>query len=140
MTVIGPFENEFAFLSNFYEVNFIFEGRGWTTSEHAYQADKTDDEKWKQKVQYAKTPGISKRLGRKVPIKINWDNIRYDRMTAIVRAKFEQNPWLFDKLKATAGAELVEKNWWNDTYWGECKGVGENNLGKILMDLREKGI
>jgi predicted NAD-dependent protein-ADP-ribosyltransferase YbiA (DUF1768 family) len=39
-------------------------------------------------------------------------------------------------LKATGDEELVEGNWWNDTFWGVCNGVGENNLGKLLMKIR----
>lgn len=34
--------------------------------------------------------------------------------------------------------EIVEENSWRDTYWGVCKGVGENHLGKILMKIRDE--
>jgi predicted NAD-dependent protein-ADP-ribosyltransferase YbiA (DUF1768 family) len=34
---------------------------------------------------------------------------------------------------------LEERNAWGDTDWGtDINGVGENNLGKILMKVREK--
>ena len=35
-------------------------------------------------------------------------------------------------------AEIIEGNYWHDTFWGvdEETGVGENNLGKILMEVR----
>jgi predicted NAD-dependent protein-ADP-ribosyltransferase YbiA (DUF1768 family) len=33
--------------------------------------------------------------------------------------------------------ELIEGNWWGDTYWGVCNGVGENHLGKLLMKIRD---
>ena len=36
--------------------------------------------------------------------------------------------------------ELIEKNWWNDTYWGECQGRGFNFLGKYLMEIRDFGL
>jgi predicted NAD-dependent protein-ADP-ribosyltransferase YbiA (DUF1768 family) len=29
-------------------------------------------------------------------------------------------------------------NYWNDKFWGICKGVGENHLGKILMQIRDE--
>jgi hypothetical protein len=32
---------------------------------------------------------------------------------------------------------LIEGNTWGDTFWGVCNGVGENNLGKTLMNVRE---
>jgi len=55
-----------------------------------------------------------------------------------VRAKFEQNPDLAAKLIATGDEELVEGNTWGDTYWGVCRGVGQNKLGKILMNVRQE--
>jgi predicted NAD-dependent protein-ADP-ribosyltransferase YbiA (DUF1768 family) len=30
----------------------------------------------------------------------------------------------------------VEGNSWGDTYWGVCKGKGQNKLGHILMQVR----
>ena len=45
-------------------------------------------------------------------------------------------PELREKLLATGNEELIEGNWWGDTYWGVCKGKGENNLGKSLMKIR----
>ena len=47
------------------------------------------------------------------------------------------NPDLREKLVATGDAELIEGNHWNDTCWGVCKGIGQNNLGKILMEVRD---
>jgi predicted NAD-dependent protein-ADP-ribosyltransferase YbiA (DUF1768 family) len=41
-------------------------------------------------------------------------------------------------LLATDDEELVEGNWWNDTFWGVCRGDGENNLGKIIMKVRDE--
>lgn len=37
---------------------------------------------------------------------------------------------------ATDDAELVEGNTWGDRYWGVVDGVGENRLGKLLMERR----
>ena len=33
---------------------------------------------------------------------------------------------------------IEETNWWKDQFWGVYNGVGENNLGKILMRIREE--
>ena len=57
-------------------------------------------------------------------------------MEQILWAKFEQNPGLKEKLINTGDAYLEETNTWNDTFWGVCKGKGQNNLGKILMKIR----
>jgi ribA/ribD-fused uncharacterized protein len=73
-----------------------------------------------------------------VKLRSDWTEIRLEIMEKIVRAKFWQNPHLARKLVATGDQKLVEGNRWNDTFWGVCRGVGENHLGKILMRVREE--
>jgi predicted NAD-dependent protein-ADP-ribosyltransferase YbiA (DUF1768 family) len=58
-------------------------------------------------------------------------------MLNLLRQKF-QNPELREKLLCTGKLELIEGNYWGDTYWGVCRGVGENRLGKLLMLVREE--
>jgi predicted NAD-dependent protein-ADP-ribosyltransferase YbiA (DUF1768 family) len=41
-------------------------------------------------------------------------------------------------LDATGDRKLVEGNYWHDTFWGVCNGVGENYLGEILMHVRQE--
>jgi len=134
--MINEFKDEYAFLSNFLMVPVLYEGVWWKSVEHAYQAAKTTDPVWKQRIADAYTPGAAKKLGRQAPLKVFWD-INKDRiMEDIVRSKFTNNPELKAKLIATNPHELIEGNWWGDIYWGVCKGVGENKLGKILMKVR----
>lgn len=38
----------------------------------------------------------------------------------------------------TGNRHLEECNTWNDRYWGTVNGKGENNLGKILMRIRDE--
>jgi len=57
-------------------------------------------------------------------------------MYEVVSAKFLQNPPLMFKLIHTDDQELIEGNSWGDTYWGVCRGSGQNKLGKILMAIR----
>ena len=52
-----------------------------------------------------------------------------------IREKFKHTD-LKELLLSTGDQELVEGNTWNDTYWGICRGEGQNNLGKILMKVR----
>ena len=42
------------------------------------------------------------------------------------------------KIVDTEDMELIEGNSWGDTFWGVCDGVGENNLGKVLMRVRDR--
>lgn len=39
-------------------------------------------------------------------------------------------------LVGTGDAMLVEGNTWGDKFWGVCRGEGENQLGKLLMERR----
>ena len=47
-------------------------------------------------------------------------------------------PELAEKLLATGEAELIEGNSWGDTTWGVYKDIGENRLGKLLMQVRQE--
>ena len=67
----------------------------------------------------------------------DWLDVRLRLMKELVRRKFE-NPELRSLLLSTGTTVLVEGNQWGDTFWGVCKGVGENHLGLILMEIREE--
>lgn len=90
----------------------------------------------------ADTPGKAKKLGRKVKQFDNFDFVKLDIMSAIIRLKFYGNEGLIKRLVETGDEQLIEGNYWGDTYWG-CVlrngiWVGENNLGKILMSTRNE--
>lgn len=134
--MIKVFDGEYAFLSNFYERKIEYDGITYGSSEAAFQAQKTLD--IEERLQFASlTPMQSKRKGRKVALRPDWEDVKVLTMYKIVLAKFTQNPDLAEKLIATGDEELIEGNYWHDTFWGVCDGVGTNFLGKILMDVRE---
>lgn len=81
-------------------------------------------------------PGTAKRLGRRFPLRGDWFSVRVSVMKALVLKKFLDHPDLKEQLLATGSQELVEENYWGDTFWGVCRGVGKNHLGKILMEVR----
>jgi hypothetical protein len=59
-------------------------------------------------------------------------------MEELLRLKFSgKEPFLTRALLDTENARLIEENNWNDTFWGVCNNTGENNLGKLLMKIRE---
>lgn len=133
--MIDRFVGDFAFLSNFYPSTIRYEGILYGTIEHVYQAYKTIDESERNIVRSAKTPGEAKKLGRSVTLRPDWDKIKVNLMQEFIRLKFE-NPLLREMLLATGEADLIEGNYWNDKFWGVCRGQGENWLGKILMEVR----
>ena len=136
ISTIDSFSGEHEFLSNFSPHSVMFLGEIWKTSEHAYQAAKTDDPLWKQKIMDSPTPGKAKRLGSKCPLIKGWDECKYWVMVGIITAKF-QSQNMSNMLVKTDPFELIEGNNWGDIYWGKVDGKGENNLGKILMGVRE---
>ena len=135
---IRRFRLEYDYLSNFYPACVRVDGLEYLSSEAAFQAAKCA--KAEDRLLFTElNSNDSKRLGRKIPVRSDWENVRIGEMEKVVRAKFTQNPHLAQFLVETGEAELVEGNSWHDTFWGvDLKtGEGENHLGKILMALRE---
>ena len=136
MKIIDDFHGENFFLDNFYPVSVQWRGTVYPSSEHAFQAAKCKHPADRLKFT-ALSAGYAKAFGNRIPLRQDWENIKLGIMTEIVHLKFNQNPELIEKLLDTGGALLVEGNTWNDTFWGVCKGTGQNHLGKILMYLRD---
>lgn len=135
MTEISNFRGHYEFLSNFSVSPIEFGNNKFRTVEHAYQCQKTCDYRWYQLIRNAKTPAMAKRLGRQVPIRDDWDEIKLEVMAYCLNLKFEDKA-LRAKLVDTGQATLIEGNTWGDTFWGVCKGKGENHLGRLLMQIR----
>ena len=131
---IGWFRGDNSYLSNFYECEFVYNGIRYCNSEAAFQAQKdlTRSEEFSDL-----TAKQAKRLGRKVNLRPDWEDVKITLMYEILSEKFKQNPELAEKLKSTKEYLLVEGNTWNDTFWGVCNGVGQNYLGVTLMFVRE---
>lgn len=138
MSRIESFSGEYRFLSNFYPAAVHLDGVVYPTVEHAYQAAKTLDPEERETIRLSPSPSIAKKLGRHLRMRQDWEEIKLETMALLVIEKFETNIDLATKLLGTGQAELVEGNWWGDTYWGVCRGKGENNLGRILMATRQQ--
>jgi ribA/ribD-fused uncharacterized protein len=135
---IDKFSGEYAFLSNFYPSVVVgLDGETYSSVEHAYQAAKTLDVRAQRTIREAPTAGVAKKLGRKVILREDWERLKLPTMGFLVRQKFRE-PKLMELLVKTGDAELIEGNWWRDTFWGMYNGKGENHLGKILMRVRDE--
>lgn len=131
---ILEFRGETKWLSNYHLSDVVFEGVTYPAIENAFQAAKTEPalrEPFK-----SCTPAESKKLGRSVPLRSDWEHIKLNVMRTCIQSKFAAGTELAEKLKATAPGQLVEGNTWNDVFWGVCNGQGHNNLGKLLMEQR----
>jgi len=138
--MINGFTGRYSFLSNFCIYPIVWRERILKSAEHAYQGEKATDDIDREMIYQAATPADAKRLGSRKKLKNiipDWDRQKYTIMLLVIRAKFS-DPELRKLLLETGDEELVEKNWWHDTYWGVCNGVGKNMLGKILMQVREE--
>lgn len=136
---ITSFKGSHYFLSNFFLAEIDMDGESYPSIEHAYQAAKTHDETERARIRKAKSPGAAKRLGRRVTLRPDWESVKLETMRRLVRQKFHCHRLLRRALLETGDAELIEGNYWNDTYWGQCPiGTGFNHLGKILMEVRNE--
>ena len=135
MLAITSFRGKYRFLSNFYPAEIAYLGIKYPTVEHAYQAVKTVDRRTRQFIAGLATPGQAKQVGHSVVLRANWESIRVGMMDVFLRKKFAI-PVLERLLLATEDRDLVEENSWGDTFWGVCGGVGQNQLGKLLVRIR----
>ena len=135
---IRGFFGEFRFLSNFWPATVYLDGLPYSTVEHAFQAAKTlmADERESIRRLPAHKAGEAKRLGRRVKLRYGWDDMRLTIMRTLVTHKFTRHTHLRAKLLETGHRYLEETNDWNDRFYGVCDGVGENHLGRILMEVR----
>lgn len=136
--MINTFKGPHFFLSNFFTpAPVVLDGERYATTEHAYQAAKTLDQEERAAIRHASTAGQAKKLGKRVTLRSDWASVKDEVMLDLCRQKFRE-PELRKLLLDTGEQELVEGNYWNDVYWGVCNGVGENKLGKTLMQIRDE--
>ncbi|WNO11658.1 NADAR family protein [Teredinibacter sp. KSP-S5-2] len=132
--------DEFGEFSNFAAFPVKLKKKVWPTSEHYFQAMKFESESDQNEILKAKTPIEAARKGRdrKRKLKRNWESMKDNVMREALLAKFSQHEDLRILLLSTNDAKLVEHTE-NDSYWGDGgDGKGQNMLGKILMEVREK--
>jgi ribA/ribD-fused uncharacterized protein len=139
--VIDDFNGKYRFLSNFSEdgfraVHLPLGEKWWPTNEHYYQAMKTLSEWEAYDIWNVETPGEAKKMGRKVLLRKDWEEIKILVMRKGLELKFELGSELAKKLLATGDAMLIEGNNWGDSWWGVCRGKGRNWLGHLLMARR----
>lgn len=137
MNKVESFQGEFRFLSNFWPCLVEYNEITFPSVEHAYQAAKSSNPAEQKVLSVMRTPGEAKRRGRVIDLRPDWERMKVAIMTYLVYQKFSSNPPLRKKLLATGDAELIEGNTWGDRYWGVYAGEGRNQLGKILMFVRQ---
>ena len=105
------------------------------SSENYYQSRKTLDLDIRKKI-LEMSPYEAKKYCKAIELRNDWEDVRVTIMQEALDIKFSIT---YYRLLLIGTIEpLVEDNYWNDTYWGVCRGIGENMLGKLLTILRER--
>lgn len=135
---IKGFFGEYRWLSNFHVCTIFNEQhfRAYSSTEAAYMAEKTLDFRIKDKFETL-TPKEARKYGQEIELRPDWEQIKIKVMYKVNVQKFTRHADLRQKLIDTGDKYLEETNWWRDKFWGAHFGEGENNLGKILMYIRE---
>ena len=137
-------EKPFGALSNLYRRLIDFEGEAFLTSEHAYQAGKARKPEVRKWILSAPSPSLVAMAAHGLyywDIAPGWSRTKFDRMRAVLHAKFTQHRDLRGLLLSTGDARLVESATVDNEVnrlWGEVGGVGRNMLGVMLMELRDQ--
>ncbi len=145
---IKGFFGEYRFLSNFGPAKVFLDGDEYGSVENAYQAAKYPKELriYLKECSPKDAIDFSRANLNQAQTVEEWDAIKIQVMCDLLWQKFDPNlnPENYQKLKETGNRYLEETNYWEDTFWGVNKteagepGVGENNLGKLLMEIREE--
>jgi ribA/ribD-fused uncharacterized protein len=131
---------EYGEFSNFAPFEIYVLGTTWKTSEHYFQARKFKDSEVILRIMDASTPMEAANIGRDRNNKIrdDWESIKLEVMSDAVYTKFSQHKSLLNLLLSTGEQRIIESSPY-DSYWGEGKDKkGENYLGKILMEVRDR--
>lgn len=134
--MIGNFQCGNSWLSNFTPCLVTLDNVVYPSTENAYQAAKTISIEERKPFEVI-TSAQAKRLGRTVKCREDWVIIKLHVMENLNRQKFSKEPFR-SKLLATGEQRLEEGNNWGDVFWGVCNNRGKNNLGRLIMYLRDE--
>jgi ribA/ribD-fused uncharacterized protein len=135
-------EKPYGAFSNLYRRDITFEGEVFATSEHAYQAGKARKPAVRKWLMDAPSPALLAMAAHGLyywDVAPGWSTKKFNRMRAVLRAKFTQHKDLCELLLSTGDGRLVESATVDNEVnrlWGEVNGVGRNMLGVLLMELR----
>ncbi len=127
-------------LGSFSKHPFHLDESEWPSVEHYFQAMKFEDKEYQEIIRCADHPKKARKLGRSRlrSIRKNWRDVKILYMTRAVYTMCRTYPDVATKLLDTGGNKLVENSQY-DYFWGCGRDRrGENNFGKVLMNVRDK--
>ena len=124
--------------TNFYQGKpVMIDGKLWPTTEHYYQAMKTEDKLLQEKIRQSPDVRTVFNLGQQISKRPDWAKHSVNYMVKAVREKFTQDDQLNKLLLSTKDTVLVEAAGKRDSFYGaggDWKGT--NHLGQILTHIR----
>jgi ribA/ribD-fused uncharacterized protein len=138
VTEVSSFSGPFAFLSNSARTPIEVEGLRYPTVEHAYSSLQVADEAVAAQIRLIPTPSGSIERRRRIRAKPDWVTQKIEVMAQLLAAKFAPGERAASQLIATGKATLRNEVWWDDSFWGVVNGAGENRLGRMLEELRNR--
>lgn len=132
----------YAELENKYPSPITYDGITYPSAENAFQATRFKDYSERRRFSYF-APYEAEYKGAKFRSTVpDWDNEKYDIMYNILKIKFS-DPIFKKRLLDTGNQTIIIKNRNHEHEWGtctcsRCRGAGNNNLGKLLMQLRSE--
>ena len=136
---ITSFTGRWEALANWFGAPVGRQGVLYPSVEHAFQAAKAAaDPEAAESIRKAKSPKEAHELGAKVALPRDWERRKLGLMQALLRDKFRRDPALRDRLVRTERKNLIAGNDWGEGFWGVSAGRGDNQLGKLLMALRDE--
>lgn len=140
----GRKELVYSQFSNYYTCSFEYDRVRWNSAEAAFQSMKSLDRTVRESFANF-SAGESKKRGRTIELRPDWERVKFSIMEEIVHAKFNQNENLKEVLLSTKDALLIENTTgWHDNSWGCCScpkcssKLSRNMLGICLMRVRAR--
>lgn len=111
--VVNRFKGEYDFLGNRYPCGFVWQGVSYGSVDAAFRA---------------------------LSARCRSQDEMLEFMESLVQAKFYGNPGLMRRLLDTGNRTLINGNQKKELFWGVdlYSWLGENRLGKIIMEIRDK--
>jgi len=141
-------KNEFGWMGNMAPYPIEYQGKIWKTSEALFQAMRFNCPIIQEAIRKEKSPMGAKMRAKALKhqmIIIPSSNQDVDNLKFCVSLKFNQHEILKKWLKATGKRTIYEdvskRRGGRHLFWGarieQGQIIGENDMGKILMDLRQ---
>jgi len=153
--MITQFKGKYDFLDPAYYCLTEYDGVIYNSAEAAFLASQYDDPYFRSMFRDPSLPIWRARgLAKRVQKRCDWTpELSLELIRQITLDKFSRSPNLRSLLLATRDERIVAENNWHEQFWGccicntrpgkygrrdVCSVPGNNNLGRILMSVRDQ--